>query len=55
MTNPYIPKGEWVEITGDDWSEQETADGVPFEHAVEVRSYDAAGAYLTRYYAVLDE
>ena len=52
---PKLPKGEWVEISGDDWSEQELQDGTTFEHAVEIRSYDAAGAYRSHYYAILED
>lgn len=52
MADVSLPPGNWQEITGDDWTEEETENGDQFDHAIEVRSWNSGG-YHSRYYAVL--
>lgn len=52
MKENMIPDGDWVEISGDDWEEQELEDGTQFEYVLKVRDINKG---LTSYYAILEE
>ena len=55
MSKPKLPKGDWLEVTGDDWADQELHDGTEFKYAVEIRSFEWPGSYEVHYFAVLDQ